>query len=74
MNPYDDPALFAAYAGMERSRRGLAGAAEWEQLRALLPPLRGARCWTWAAATAGIAALPPGRARPPCWASTGAAG
>ena len=38
MNPYDDPALFAAYAGMERSRRGLAGAAEWEQLRALLPP------------------------------------
>ena len=42
MNPYDDPALFAAYAGMERSRRGLAGAAEWEQLRALLPPLRGA--------------------------------
>lgn len=38
---YDDPAFFAAYAGMERSRLGLAGAGEWGQFRRMLPPLAG---------------------------------
>lgn len=40
-NCYDDPVFFAAYAGMERSRLGLAGAGEWGQFRHLLPPLEG---------------------------------
>jgi SAM-dependent methyltransferase len=42
-NLYDDPAFFAAYARLERSVEGLAGAAEWPRLRALLPPLSGRR-------------------------------
>jgi SAM-dependent methyltransferase len=40
---YDDPAFFAAYAGLPRSRQGLEGAAEWPAMRSLLPPLGGAR-------------------------------
>jgi SAM-dependent methyltransferase len=40
---YDEPGFFAAYSGLERSRRGLEGAPEWPSLRALLPPVRGAR-------------------------------
>ncbi len=42
-NPYDDPAFFAAYAGLERSQHGLAGAAEWPTLRGLLPDVAGRR-------------------------------
>ena len=38
---YDNDAFFAAYAGMDRSRRGLEGAGEWHQLRPLFPPLEG---------------------------------
>ena len=36
-NKYDDAAFFAKYAGMHRSIFGLAGAAEWAALRAMLP-------------------------------------
>jgi SAM-dependent methyltransferase len=32
-NIYDDPAFFAGYAGLERSRAGLEGAPEWPRLR-----------------------------------------
>ena len=42
-NIYDDPEFFAGYSRLPRSREGLAGAPEWPALRALLPPLRGAR-------------------------------
>lgn len=42
-NIYDDPAFFAGYAGLERSREGLAGAPEWPSLRAMLPPMTGLR-------------------------------
>ena len=40
-NIYDDPAFFAAYSQFRRSREGLAGAAEWPAMRALLPPMEG---------------------------------
>ena len=42
-NKYDDPAFFARYAAMARSTGGLAAAGEWPVLRAMLPPLAGAR-------------------------------
>lgn len=40
MNLYDSPDFFAAYAQMGRSRDGLAGAGEWQQLRALFPDVQ----------------------------------
>lgn len=40
---YDDETFFAGYSGMVRSKEGLAGAAEWPAMRALLPPLGGLR-------------------------------
>jgi SAM-dependent methyltransferase len=42
-NVYDDPAFFEGYAKLERSRLGLEAAPEWPALRALLPPVPGAR-------------------------------
>ena len=41
---YDNEDFFSAYAGMARSREGLAGAGEWHQLRepAALRRARGA--------------------------------
>jgi SAM-dependent methyltransferase len=42
-NIYDDPTFFAGYSRLGRSTAGLAGAAEWPALRALLPDLRGRR-------------------------------
>jgi 2-polyprenyl-3-methyl-5-hydroxy-6-metoxy-1,4-benzoquinol methylase len=40
-NIYDDDGFFAGYATLDRSVRGLAGAAEWPTLQTLLPPLGG---------------------------------
>lgn len=40
-NKYDDAAFFQKYAQMLRSKKGLAGAGEWETLRALLPDFAG---------------------------------
>lgn len=40
---YDDPKFFEEYGQLERSVKGLAGAAEWPALRALLPDLRSLR-------------------------------
>jgi ubiquinone/menaquinone biosynthesis C-methylase UbiE len=42
-NIYDDPAFFAGYSRLPRSREGLAGAPEWPALRSMLPSLEGAR-------------------------------
>jgi SAM-dependent methyltransferase len=42
-NIYDDPSFFDAYSKMGRSLHGLAGAAEWPALRALLPDLHDLR-------------------------------
>ena len=42
-NIYDDPAFFGAYSQLPRSVDGLAGAAEWPSLAALLPGLTGRR-------------------------------
>ena len=42
-NIYDDPAFFEGYSRLGRSLQGLAGAAEWPALQAMLPPLRGKR-------------------------------
>jgi SAM-dependent methyltransferase len=42
-NVYDDEAFFAAYARLPRSVDGLEAAPEWPALRAMLPPLAGAR-------------------------------
>src|SRR5262249_44600909 len=40
-NIYDDPEFFESYSRLDRSVEGLAGAAEWPALRALLPDPRG---------------------------------
>lgn len=42
-NIYDNPEFFEAYSRLGRSVEGLAGAAEWPALRAMLPPMRGLR-------------------------------
>ena len=42
-NVYDVQEFFAGYSQLSRSLHGLAGAAEWPALRALLPDLRGLR-------------------------------
>ena len=42
-NIYDQPAFFEGYSSLPRSVHGLAGAAEWESVRALLPDLKGRR-------------------------------
>ncbi len=42
-NIYDQPAFFEGYSSLPRSVHGLAGAAEWESVRALLPDLQGRR-------------------------------
>lgn len=42
-NIYDNDEFFAGYSRLGRSVAGLEGAAEWPSLRAILPPLRGAR-------------------------------
>jgi len=42
-NIYDNDEFFAGYSRLGRSVAGLDGAAEWPSLRAMLPPLRGAR-------------------------------
>ncbi len=42
-NIYDNPAFFEGYSQLGRSVHGLAGAAEWPALRAMLPDLRGLR-------------------------------
>ncbi|CAK7257035.1 MULTISPECIES: class I SAM-dependent methyltransferase [unclassified Shinella] len=42
-NIYDQPAFFEGYSSLPRSVHGLAGAAEWEAVRALLPDLAGKR-------------------------------
>ncbi|MCE7985877.1 MAG: class I SAM-dependent methyltransferase [Caldilinea sp. CFX5] len=40
-NIYDNPAFFAGYSQLGRSVQGLAGAAEWPTIRAMLPDLHG---------------------------------
>jgi SAM-dependent methyltransferase len=40
-NIYDEPGFFAGYSQLGRSVDGLAGAAEWPALRAMLPDVRG---------------------------------
>ena len=42
-NIYDNPEFFTGYSQLDRSVQGLAGAAEWPALRALLPDLHGLR-------------------------------
>lgn len=42
-NAYDEAEFFAAYASMDRSRLGLAGAGEWYALKPLFPELKGRR-------------------------------
>ncbi|WP_137390570.1 class I SAM-dependent methyltransferase [Rhodoligotrophos defluvii] len=42
-NKYDDPAFFAAYRDMQRSREGLEAAGEWPAFRTMLPPFRDKR-------------------------------
>jgi len=42
-NIYDRPEFFEGYSQLGRSVHGLAGAAEWPEIRALLPDLKGLR-------------------------------
>lgn len=42
-NIYDTPDFFAGYSQLPRQVLGLAGAPEWDAIRALLPDVRGAR-------------------------------
>lgn len=55
-NIHDDPAFFAAYGKMPRSRDGLDGAPEWSAVRALLPDLDGCRVLDLGCGTAGSVA------------------
>lgn len=43
-NKYDNEIFFEKYSQMERSKKGLSGAGEWETLKALLPDFGGAAC------------------------------
>lgn len=40
-NRYDDPVFFEKYSQIDRSRKGLEGAGEWRELKALLPDFAG---------------------------------
>lgn len=42
-NKYDDDVFFEKYSHMDRSKKGLAGAGEWETLKKMLPDFRGKR-------------------------------
>ena len=42
-NKYDNEIFFEKYSQMERSKKGLPGAGEWETLKALLPDFQGQR-------------------------------
>lgn len=42
-NKYDDAVFFEKYSQMERSKKGLEAAGEWESLRKLLPDFQGKR-------------------------------
>ena len=42
-NEYDNEHFFEQYAQMARSRYGLSGAGEWQQLKEMFPPLKGSR-------------------------------
>ena len=42
-NIYDNPEFFEGYSRLGRSVEGLAGAAEWPSLKAMLPDVRGLR-------------------------------
>ncbi|MBA8841108.1 class I SAM-dependent methyltransferase [Ochrobactrum sp. RH2CCR150] len=42
-NIYDNPKFFAGYSQLPRQVHGLMGAPEWSAIKALLPPLNGAR-------------------------------
>ena len=42
-NIYDNPAFFAGYSQLRRSREGLDGMPEWPTLKAMLPDLNGRR-------------------------------
>jgi SAM-dependent methyltransferase len=42
-NIYDQDDFFTGYSALRRSREGLAGAAEWPSLQAMLPPIAGKR-------------------------------
>ena len=42
-NKYDDTAFFQKYSQMDRSRKGLAGAGEWQTLERMLPSFEGKR-------------------------------
>ena len=42
-NKYDNDIFFEKYSQMERSKKGLSGAGEWETLKALLPDFQGQR-------------------------------
>ena len=42
-NRYDDRDFFEKYSQMERSKKGLAGAGEWYELKKMLPDFRGKR-------------------------------
>lgn len=43
MNPYDNPEFFEKYSQMSRSKDGLAGAREWQTLKAILPDFQNKR-------------------------------
>lgn len=42
-NKYDNDLFFVKYSQMERSRKGLEGAGEWQTLKSLLPDFKGKR-------------------------------
>lgn len=59
-NVYDRPEFFTGYSQLGRSLHGLAGAAEWPAIRAMLPDLRDLRVLDLGCGSAGS---PAGRGR-----------
>ncbi|VEH40069.1 Uncharacterised protein [Fusobacterium varium] len=39
-NKYDDKIFFEKYSQMDRSKKGLAGAGEWHELKKMLPDFK----------------------------------
>lgn len=55
---YDDPDFFKAYSQMDRSKKGLAGAGEWHELKTVLPDFTGNGYSIWGVAMGGTVDTP----------------
>lgn len=63
-NPYDNEQFFKKYSEMLRSKKGLAGAGEWSELKNFSQILTGAMSWIWDAGMDGIVSMLPPTGHP----------